>query len=153
VIVRGLLASFLLLLICFSGCVNGDGQVKQQLIDTCTDYVADVANAHQIFIEQANSDAALLRDGKISTKEFRERYYILLFSHARILEFLDQRPEYKALLNVLLKEEAPSALTTLPISGPDPEKTQSEYESYLEDYIDYHLDVASKISDYLKSGE
>ncbi|MBM3143185.1 MAG: hypothetical protein FJ005_09155 [Chloroflexi bacterium] len=151
--VRGLLASLFVFLICFLGCANGDEQLKQQFMGACSDYVADVANAHQTFIERANSDADLLRDGKISTKEFRERHYIMLFSHARILEFLDQRPEYKALLNVLLEKEAPSALAPLPILGPDPEKTQSEYESYLEDYIEYHLDVVGKIEDYLKSGE
>ncbi len=38
--VGGLLASFLVLLICFSGCANGDEQVKQQFIENQTDWTA-----------------------------------------------------------------------------------------------------------------
>lgn len=151
---RRLYIAFLITLCLCLGCTNSNKEAQQEFVDCCRNYIADVAVAHQTFIDRANNDVELVRQGEITTAELRQRYFLNLYAYANVLSFIDHTPRYAALIKVLLGDDALRVLAPLPNNLLNSDKLHAQYESYLESFIDYHIYViVAKISDYLETNE
>lgn len=135
------------------GCNAADKEKARQFVDACLNYTIDVSLIKQTSTEWMNEDAELLKEGNITTRELRERYYFTLFGQAYALYCLDQKTENQALVATFMEVKAPPELARPPVSEVDTELAENRYTDYLDGYIAYHDYVVEQIMDYLKSFE
>ena len=130
---------------CKSTSSESEADQAKEFADAFISYASEVKLAEEIANERLNKATGLLESGEINTIEFRKRCYQATLIHAYTLEYIDRKPQYEMLFPFLFGEEQPPSLGwCIPELERDPEAIEAQYESYMQDYIDYHYFALSE---------
>jgi ABC-type cobalt transport system substrate-binding protein len=127
----------------FVGCTTESGGTKedavQEIVDAFYNYSSEFLLADDIADGQIDKFTELLQSGNISTLQFTKMSYQITLIHAYTLQYMDSKPEYQILFQLLYKKDTPPNLAWyVPEAETDPEVAQDTYESYLNNYILQH---------------
>jgi len=138
-----ILVVMLLVVVCVAGCTTESGQTKedavQEIVDAFYNYSSEFLLAEDIANSQMDKFTKLVQDGNISTLQFLKMNYQITLVHAYTLQYIDSKPEYQILFQLLYNEDTPPNLGWfLPELEENPDAAEITYESYLNNYILQH---------------
>ena len=131
---------------CSNTLVENENEEAKQVADAFLGYASEVMSADEIATERLNKAANLLRNGEFNMLEFCKRCYQVTLIHAYTLDYIDKKSQYEILWPLLYgKDEPPSLAWCIPELEQDAEAREAQYESYLQDYIDFHNYALSEV--------
>jgi|GEM_PF-1637427 len=126
-------------------------ELTQELWQALMDYNLELAGVEAIRQESYDQINKALTEGTIDTIKFRKRAYQITLIEANTIKFIDSKPQY-VLLHQLMWDErkAPSLAWATPELESDSEGREAEFEQYLQGYIARHYDTVDTFCQFLK---